>query len=73
MRKSFDDEGIYNVVMKLFNLYSDCTIGADELFLMVEEIMEPYESTLFETFKNFVLSREHKRRHESWFCRNIKE
>ena len=73
MRETIDNEKVYSVVMKLFDMYVSCVMGADELFLSVEDIMEEYESNLFDMFKNIVLSREVRRRQDSWFCKNIKD
>ena len=73
MRETLDNEDVFGVIMKLFSLYVNCIMGADELFSMIEGVMNEYEPSLFEIFKCITLSREVRRRAESWFCKNIKD
>jgi hypothetical protein len=40
----------------LFSIYVDGIIGADELFLLLENFFENDTDDIFERFKNFTLS-----------------
>lgn len=56
MKQYFDNEETYVDVLKLFYLYIECVIGADELFILVEKFFENDPEDLFERFKNITLS-----------------
>jgi histone deacetylase complex regulatory component SIN3 len=60
MREVFDNEEVYVDIMKLFNLYVEGVIGADELFVMSEATFATIDDDFqfFSMFQNITLSRE---------------
>jgi histone deacetylase complex regulatory component SIN3 len=48
LKEFFDNEEMYCNILKLFSLYVDAIIGADELFILVEGFFENDNEDLFE-------------------------
>lgn len=73
LKQFFNNDEVYEEVIKVFHLYTECVIGADELLLLVEKFFENDPEDIFERFIKIVLSRENNWRKISWFCKNIQE
>ena len=71
LKQFFNNDEVYEEVIKVFHLYTECVIGADELLLLVEKFFENDPEDIFERFKIIILSRENNWRKLSWFCKNI--
>ena len=70
-RTSEFTESLFDIVIKIMSIYVEGICGADELFLILEDVFKHIDE--FEQFKSFWLSREWNRRKETWFCRNFDE
>lgn len=58
LKQYFNNEEVFEEVLKVFHLFTECVIGADELLLLVEKFFDPDPEDIFERFKIIILSRE---------------
>jgi histone deacetylase complex regulatory component SIN3 len=62
----------YDDIMKVFKLYNDCVIGADEMLEMIKPAFLD-EPEMYEYFKVVVFSREVNRRVNKQFCKQLSD
>lgn len=73
LKEYIDNEEIYCEILKVFFLYVEGILGADEQFMLVEKFFDRDPEDIFERFKNLTFSREQGWRKISWFCWNLQE
>lgn len=62
MREICDNDNYFSDIMKTFHLYTECVIGADELFRITEDLFNLVDEDSFKVFRQIALSREVSRR-----------
>lgn len=58
LKEYIDNEEIYCEILKVFFLYVEGILGADEQFMLVEKFFDRDPEDIFERFKNLTFSRE---------------